>query len=639
MQIFLKLPKELLSLIVSHIEDESIIKSLITIPGLQHIALNQIYPKFEINKKNKSIETLLGLFQEYKFVPSVIIGNVNQVNQLIDQPAFKLAKYEVEIAQGTRFSDFVSISEKASVVGLHLDQYLKPLVKVLENNEIRSFLDYVGNNDLLSLTISHLNKFKFQIPNSLKQLTISGGGIFELNLSDLQNLESFSCRDLRQTNTLESLQLTTSIKHLRLVYCDFKGLGNMIRYNKLKSLHIFCCPEIYDIATIEFPSSLKILDFVNNFQPDRIYELYEEKQPEYVIFSHKGLSILFYGLPPNLEVLRICDTMQTLALGATGILKSLNCLELCSIGEIDLTWVFRNLPNNMFQIIIEDCRIVNSEIPVLFPESKQIKFSNNQICFNPFKTNMNQLKSLELLDISDNNCRIGYCEYPIDPLTILSATEVNTKEKVCFKTPHLQNLILKLPDPLDDSDWESLSQASSDYSDGDCEFSPQVSFNCKNLTKIRMINLLISCLDLTEFPNSLEELIVKKSKVRTIHGKFSKFNKLKILDLQKNQITFKTLEHQKFPSSLVYMNLSNNEIEDLTCLKLENCVHLKDLILEKVTGKDEPEGAMQLKELFLNRDAPKASAILTNYDLKVIFRIVDGVIKKSTSKHKKRRNC
>ncbi|KAI5965782.1 uncharacterized protein KGF55_001145 [Candida pseudojiufengensis] len=618
MRIFLKLPKEVLSLIFSHIEDLSIIECLIFIPGLQHITLERKYSNFEINSNNKSIEKLVSLFQKYKFIPSIIIGDINQINQLIDEPAFRLANFEVKILRNTRFSNFVSILDKVYVIGIHLDQYLEPFVGLFKKTEIKSFLDYVGSNSLQSLTTTHLNQFEIQFPTSLKQVTINGGQNFDLNLSDLQYLESFNCKNLQKISSLENFQLPTSIKNLRLYYCDFNSLGNLIKYDKLKLLHISYCPEIFDIVHTKFPNSLIILNFVSNFQTDSDDELDDIDDVQIRIDGD-------FSFPPKLKKLRINDTMQTIEIRAINISNSLNCLELKGIGDVYLNQVLDNLPRKMFEIIIEDCRFVYSEKPVSFPESTQIKFSRNK-CFEVFESNLNQLELLKELDISDNIYpEIHDFEHPIDSLDILTHMEISFMEKVCFKTPQLQSLILKTR--------TTAHECVHDYSS-------EVLFDCKNLTKINMINLNMEFLNFNEFPNSLKELVIKDLKLEAMHGYLFTLNELKILDLQNNQITFSMLKHQIFPSSLIYLNLSNNKIEDLSCLNLENCVNLKNLILKEVTAKDEPEGALQLMQLFSDRGTDaKANAILTNYDSKVIFKFVNGVEEESilTSIYKKRK--
>ncbi|KAI5962377.1 uncharacterized protein KGF55_003453 [Candida pseudojiufengensis] len=612
MQVFLKLPKEILSLIFSHIKDQSIIESLILIPELQHIPLEQKYPKFEITN---NIETIIGLFQKYNFTPSIIIGDINQIKKLIDEPAFRSVNYEVKILQTTKFSDFVSILEKVYVTGIHFDV---PSVGLLEK-EINSFLDYVGSNNLQSLTISHLSMFKVQFPKSLKHITLNGGQNFELDLSGLQYLESLDCKDLLQINSLENLKLPSSIKNLRLDSCDFESLGNLIKYDKLNLLQISNCPEIYNIIHTRFPDSLKTLDFINNFQPDKIAELGGHLHAH--VSNNDSIRIVcHFFFPPNLKKLRICDTTQTLRIGTLNIPNSLTCLELENIGEIDLEDVLLSLPKKMSEIIIRGCQFVYSDNDVLFPESKSIKFTNNRICFEIFKTNLNQLKELKELDMSDNTFSdCGKCKTILDPFLILT----KTMEKICFETPELQSLILK----------SSVSMFDREYDD-ECGPPSEVSFNCKNLTKVKMINLNVSKLDLTEFPSSLEELTIQNLILQTIDGNFSKFNKLKILDLQNNEISFSMLSSQKFPSSLTNLNLSDNILEDLSCLKLDSCVDLHNLTLKKITADDEPEGAMQLIDLLLNLNT-KVNAILTNYESKVIFKIVDGVKEKSNRKRRK----
>ncbi|KAI5962379.1 uncharacterized protein KGF55_003455 [Candida pseudojiufengensis] len=456
MHIFLKLPKDILSSIFSHINDESILESLKFIPGLQYIYLEQKYSKYELNSFHKSIKKLLLLFKVFEFIPSIIVGDVEEINQVLDEPAFKLAKYEVKILSNTKFSDFVSISNKVYVIGIHLNSFITES----KNNEVKSFSNYIENNSLQSLTVFYLNKFKVQLPTSLKKLTLNQRQNLELNLSDLQNLESLECYKLYDMGSLEDLQLSTSIKELELYFCDFKSLGNLIKYDKLKLLRIACCSEIQDLFDTEFPSSLKILKIENNFQ-------------------FEDLWIYKNCFPPQLENFMIYNNnMQTFKIGDVEIAKSLNFLVLVGIEEIDLNRVLVNLPRKMAEIVFEDCRLVSSTSHVSFPESKLIEIFYSKICFDGFKTNLNELKLLKDLCLIDNIfLDIDDSEWPIDPLMIVTRMETSHLDKVYFNPPQLQSLILTSKWPPDDIDRE---------------YPFEVLFNCKNLTEINMKNLNIS---------------------------------------------------------------------------------------------------------------------------------------------------
>ncbi|KAI5960310.1 uncharacterized protein KGF55_004602 [Candida pseudojiufengensis] len=274
----------------------------------------------------------------------------------------------------------------------------------------------------------------------------------------------------------------------------------------------------------------------------------------------------------------------------------------------------------MSKIIVTDCRVVAID-HVEFPESERINFTNNDIWSDLFRSNLNQLKCLKVLDMSDNySSDFSPGPHSLDILELLT----NFEDNVCFNSPNLQNLILKSSKP---TKYKSI-------------LSFQVSFECESLTNLKIINLAVDLLDLDQLPNSLEELIINDLNLEIIEGNFFKFNKLKKLNLQNNQITFSMLNSQKFPSSLTHLNLSNNKIEDLSCLILDNCFNLKDLKLKEVTSERTPEGTTQLRNMLYFVD-PHIDAILTNYDSEVIFEIVHGVEKNSILKsiYKKRRIC
>ncbi|KAI5962110.1 uncharacterized protein KGF55_003186 [Candida pseudojiufengensis] len=85
---------------------------------------------------------------------------------------------------------------------------------------------------------------------------------------------------------------------------------------------------------------------------------------------------------------------------------------------------------------------------------------------------------------------------------------------------------------------------------------------------------------------------------------------------------------QKFPSTLEFLRLSHDKIEDLTCLELKNCIKLKTLLLEKVTASQKPNGADELKELFLKLvgTGNTGYASVTTYDSKAVFSVNIGEV-------------
>ncbi|KAI5954210.1 hypothetical protein KGF54_001985 [Candida jiufengensis] len=92
------------------------------------------------------------------------------------------------------------------------------------------------------------------------------------------------------------------------------------------------------------------------------------------------------------------------------------------------------------------------------------------------------------------------------------------------------------------------------------------------------------------------------------------------------------LINQTFPDNLQTLDLSQNKIEDLTCLNITNCTSLSNLQLRVVTKIDEPKGATKLRNSILKIKSKTGScnAYLSAYrrrKTKVIFETRNGEVK------------
>ncbi|KAI5963001.1 uncharacterized protein KGF55_002793 [Candida pseudojiufengensis] len=679
MQIFLKLPEELLSLIIKYVNDKSKIERLIKIPALQQYAIKERYSQFKLNTsyeiRDGSIEKLIALFKEYNFKPSRILGNTNDIykllrfgeeessymtrqtrsqaqnsgsnNRLID---FSQVDYEILFCHYSEISELEEIFRNVNLVSIKNIKYhtISRNTTLDQNREISTLLDIINTSKLESLDTVYSNRFKVKFSTSLKELKLNfGREKIELNLNELANLELFHCYNLNGVDSLDDIQLPKFIKNLELHSCA-QVLGDIEQYSKLRYLTVDCCDALFQLMNCFFPVTLEEIRIINNISKAKVAELFRavsegtNTQFEKSDFSVDGRWFLigpsFEGLP-KLKLLSIQDAREAIEVRVSTFI-ALNSLSLVKVNNIDLNQVLSSLSGTMFKIEIKQCKISGVESAVVFPESKHIIFLNNNLS-TIFKSNLNNLKKLVNLQLRSNRLQNLTEIHELDPCEILNfndedfnASTGESKKKVgkrsktiikdslTFNAPKLEVLYLSKKDMFM---WGRRTNRNS----GKLQSLPsQLSLiECTNLRKLNIMNTILDILDLNNLPNSLVYLSITKNKLKLFKGEFKKLNKLKELDLKENEINYSMLANQTFPQSLKLLDLSENKIEDLTCLYLDNCVNLRTLMLVKVTGSDEPEGANKLKKWFLkiNANAKTNRGYLTNRKSKIIFNVVNGV--------------
>ncbi|KAI5960788.1 uncharacterized protein KGF55_004358 [Candida pseudojiufengensis] len=681
MKIFLQLPEELLFLIIKYINDRSKIEQLIEIPALQQYAIKERYSKFKLDEtsystRDGSIQTLNALFKQYGFKPTRIIGNTKDIhkllhieekkgssniirrtrsqvqnsgskNELID---YSQVDYEILYYQ-SNISKLEDICKNANLVSIDVSQNysLSTNTHPIREREFAKLLDIINASKLESLSTVYSNQFKVVFSNSLKKLKLSfKGEEIELNLSELANLELFYCYGLNGVGSLDDIQLPKTIKNLELRSCRIQVLGNMEQYFNLRKLTVDYCDALFQLMKSSFPKTLEEMKIVNSISNEKVAELFRAVSEgtntrfEDSDFSVDGRRFLIghcLKRLPKLRSLWIKDEYEALEVRVLN-LEALSSLRLEQIKNVDLKEVLSSLPKIMFKIEIVKCTISSVESAVFYPESKHIVFSNNNLN-NIFRSNFNNLKKLENLELNCNkinsptgmimldSCELLKCiDEDFETSTGVSKKKVGKKRKievkdtVTFGAPKLEQL------QLSNKNWFWGRRRQHGSSRKHKSLVSQVSLiECTNLKQLSIRDTVISVVDLNKLPNSLVSLSITNNKLKLFKGEFSNLSNLSELDLNDNEINYSMLANQTFPQSLKSLDLSENEIEDLTCLYLDNCVNLRTLLLVKVTGVDEPEGANELKKLFLkiNIDADTSRGSLTNRKSKIIFNIVDGV--------------
>ncbi|KAI5962611.1 uncharacterized protein KGF55_003687 [Candida pseudojiufengensis] len=680
MELFLKLPKEILALVVYFIDNKIKLEELISIPLLQQLALKARYSKFyltdfQFSVKDGSIEQLKELHKKYNFKPRRIIGDIyhlkqlsnpgekkstsdrrtraSKLNQNVKNVDYKGVEYEIILSSTIDFADFKVVVAEFNIVGIHMTRYndnVGPLFIPIRNNEYQLYSTALMNMKVEALTTINSTNFQVRYPVSLKKLTLyNQSQNINIDLSSLANLNSFVCWNLNGTDNLSNFNLTKSIKYIQLRTCDLKNLNDLQSYGQLKGITVFQCHNLIDLIKCNFPDSLENINYAHAISGSKIAELNRAVNDGGNIefnsshFSSDGKALVFgseSNFPPGLKVLEIDSITKTLELG-TGInLQSLYKLSLCNTKNVNLTNLLGTLPKSMEYVKISTCSILELKNYAIFPNSKQVIFSNNKLS-KLFKSNLSVLERLEVLSVESNMVvNAAACYVKVDPSQLIfpSNRSVNHKsskkgarkhETVPMVLPNLHFLTLQCQPATNNRIWDDHVYATVVTTPISSPIAPHISFNgCVNLTELNMLDLNIQSLDLEKLPDYLIKLTIKNLPLNSIKDTFNRFIGLKVLDLQSNRLSYSMLANQTFPASMESLNLSSNSFEDLTCLYLDNCINLNSLRLEKVTGLDSPKGANEIKNLFLKLvvDTNHNYAILSTRNSRIIFEIRNGFI-------------
>ncbi|KAI5954208.1 hypothetical protein KGF54_001983 [Candida jiufengensis] len=684
MKKFLSLPEEIISLTLRYIDDKNTFEELITVPSLQIYALKERYNEYIIGNDRKYIEyidgsvnDLVDLHKKYKFKPSKIIGklqdildlfeireshliskNSNSIYNFIDD---KNIQFELCLNEFTKLEELETILTKINVVGIHfqrsgwLNQYIAfqgtSSGEEYNIDTVKSFLEFVGPINLSTLSTLYKNSLIDYLPISLKKLTlyVHNSPADDIKLSKFINLESFICDGLNNTQSLDELQLPISLKHLELLSCSgLRYLHNLEKLTNLITLNIHGCYNFYNFINTSFPDSLRSLFYWPNLTTMGIKYLYNDvcsgnnNEFEVTNFSEDGQSFIIdsdFQFPPWLNQLRIndcgCFTMEP-----NSSLKALSSIRLNGLAMIDLNGILKFLPKIMNEVVIESSNISNNDNQLVFPSLIRLAIFDNRI-EEGFEVELSDLVRIQEISINFNEIvkagkelkKYGKLNQPLDPTLFLSPGSVH---KYIDKSLRIQNSS-SVSETLHFPNLKKLnlvqSQSSSKIRSTRNTISiPQISYlGFEALKSIRLINLDFEILNLNLFPITLQSLVIKECKLISILGGFSNLKNLKQLSIINCKVNYTMLINQTFPESLQTLDLSENKIENLTCLNITNCTNLSRLQLRDVTKLDEPKGATELRDFVLKINSKTAScnAYLSAYKrrgTKVIFEVRNGEV-------------
>ncbi|KAI5968121.1 uncharacterized protein KGF55_000026 [Candida pseudojiufengensis] len=671
MEIFLKLPEEIWILIIKYINNKSKIEELFLIPTLKRYAIQARYSEFEldgsISRLDGSIKDLLNLYEVYNFTPSRIVLEATKLSELLNVPIAELqntrnfevktknpyahAEFEIKITDGMNV-DLKSIFEKVNVVGICLSGSNPFDILKVDVNEIKNYLEIIKTKKLELMETICGSDFEINFPTSLRKLALNfiredREFNFDINLSDLHCLEYFECGDLNGVKSLDAFHLSRTVRSIILYECQFETLGNLKRYDNLRSIEVYDCKNLFGMFKCTFPKSLERLILCPDFEESDIAELYTfvkagiNKHFEISEFSNDGKYLQVgsnFKLLSNPKVLVIYSRDYVgLMFGYNSGLAALNSLELWGI-KITLNEVFISLPRIMMKLRIICCVVTNVDRELKYPKVRQFDFLYNQVS-NIFQIDLKGMVNLNHLEIRNNSLVVpGSEEIKLDPCQFLTGEYdmldetsefLNKKRKVSktFETCQIDLSGITYMS-LSRSEFNNSEGTVINTSNGIIQLPSQICIKgCTILKTLHLFDLGIKILDLHRFPPSLSDLQMTNLEIIQIKGEFSLLNQLTKLWLVNIGITSSMLVQQRFPSTLKDLDLSKNQIEDLTCLHIDNCKELHHLILNQVTGSLNPKGADELKKMFVELVGISRPSLgeVTTYDLKVVFRIVDGI--------------
>ncbi|KAI5962539.1 uncharacterized protein KGF55_003615 [Candida pseudojiufengensis] len=459
MKIFLDLPNEVIALVIKYIDDKSKILELVAIPPLQEIALKERFSTYHITSYcdgdgDGCIEALKLLYHEFKFKPSKIIGEIFVINKLLnfensgsetlipnchrdisDVVDYTMSKFVVLFTPFSTFTDLKKIMDYVSVVGISMfsGSWDYPSDK---GEEAHSYLKVIKSTNLELLSTTYEKSFKVEFPTSLKHLNLhfKQSEAIKLDLRTLVNLEQFQCKNLFGLKSLKDLNISNSIKALKINSCGFEKLEDLRSLSKLKTLMIFGCKKLIDFTKCPFPDSLSFINYHHCVSASKIAELYESANngmdQQFDLFDFSFDRTSFYigsnmNFPTNLKTLYISDLTRTLKLGFNLNLKNVGILKLKNFSQMNLSGLLASLPKVMSGLSICGSVISSSEGIAMFPELDTLQFEKNTFQ-NVFRTNIHELKDLSILKLKHNISVRSEEDIRTDPFQLLSVVGVTS---------------------------------------------------------------------------------------------------------------------------------------------------------------------------------------------------------------------
>ncbi|KAI5950786.1 hypothetical protein KGF54_003860 [Candida jiufengensis] len=471
--------------------------------------------------------------------------------------------------------------------------------------------------------VEDLNSIK--IPSSLISLSLSLCRIRDviLDLSYLYQLKNFDSDGIYQYDgrSLENVKLPHSLESICLRYFNLQSLNISSDYKNLKNFELIECDGSISLSYTKLPPGLEILQI--EFSNEATFVLREAN------FLY-GLSseILF---PSTLKILKLTG-MEDIIVGLQLNSPNLEELEIEGASLFNPQGLINESLINLKKLTVILCGSTMESVK--FPKNLEyLNLQNNRITsliqFN--LNNLNKLKhlivkgneitsiteqiapNLKILDISGNPIKQLHQQENLKQLILntskiddifinnLESFELEIKDKdhdynsipyyefdSCY---YMKKLILRLkvgdisnisfPGSIRVLDITCLSSSLNR-----CMHIQKDLYNlsnCYNLKSFKLKSCIIEHFNFNNLPTSLENFAIIDSKLKSIDGSLKNLKNLKVLDLKSNRINNDGLENCLFSSPKIeIIDLSGNLIDNIDCIRIEDCPKLIELNLKMV---------------------------------------------------------
>ncbi|KAI5967808.1 uncharacterized protein KGF55_000079 [Candida pseudojiufengensis] len=468
--------------------------------------------------------------------------------------------------------------------------------------------------------VEDLNSIK--IPSSLISLSSSLCRIRDviLDLSYLYQLKNFDSHGICQYDgrSLENVKLPPSLESICLSYFDLQNLNISSDYKNLKILKLMECDGSISLLYTKLPPGLEILEI--EFSNEATFALREAN------FLY-GLSseILF---PSTLKILKLTG-MEDIIVGLQLNSPNLEELEIEGASLFNPQGLINESLINLKKLTVILCGSTMESVK--FPKNLEyLNLKNNRITslieFN--LNNLNKLKhlivrnneitsiteqiapNLKILDISGNPIKQFHQQENLKQLILNTSKidvtcinnlesfelEINDKDYKYNSIPYyefdscyyLKKFILRLKV----GDLSNITFPDSieilDITLNRCMHTQKDLYNisnCYNLKSFELKSCNIEHINFNNLPTSLESFAIIDSELKSIHGSLKNLKNLKLLDLKSNRINNDGLKNCLFSSPKIEkIDLSRNFIDNIDCIRIEDCPKLIELNLKMVSS-------------------------------------------------------
>ncbi|KAI5959485.1 uncharacterized protein KGF55_005313 [Candida pseudojiufengensis] len=310
-----------------------------------------------------------------------------------------------------------------------------------------------------------------------------------------------------------------NLEELEISNCPFSNPLNFINENliNLKKLTIYRC--FNSIELVKFPKNLEYLNLQDNgITSFKPFNFIHLIRLKHLIVSDIRLSSITEQIAPNLKILDV----STAGVNKLYHQKNLEKLTLTTLASLDDIYI-------------------------------------------------NSLKYLKLT-ITDDYFSSNFYDYKFDSC-------YNLKElKLSLQTGNISSLTF--PDTIEilhiNFNYYVAKKIENDSKKNLFDIS-----NCYNLKNFKLENGNLEQFNFDNLPKNLEELSIFNMKVKSIHGSLKNLKNLKSLNLESNRIDNNGLKNFLFSSpKLEIINLNWNYIDNIDCIRIEDCPRLVELKLK-----------------------------------------------------------